>query len=51
MVDLIHLKNNVIWHAGFSQQHVQLPWHAPSNGVDAEPAQQTIYLLYILTSS
>lgn len=41
MVDLIHLKNNVVWHASFSQQHVQLPRHAPSNGVDAEPAQQT----------
>lgn len=38
VVDLIHLKNNIVRHAGFSQQHVQLPRHAPSDGVDAKPA-------------
>lgn len=40
MVDLFHLENDVVWDAGFSQQHVQLAGHAPSDGVDAEPARK-----------
>lgn len=41
MVDLVHLQNDVVRHASFSQQHIQLPRHAPCNGVDTEPAEQT----------
>ena len=35
-VDLLHLFNDVVRDSSLSQQHVELTWHAASDGMDAE---------------
>ena len=36
VVDLLHLEDDVVRHAGLGQQHVELAGHAPRHRVDGE---------------
>lgn len=36
-VDLLHLKDDIIGHPSFGQQHIELPGHAACHRVDPKP--------------